>query len=146
MQSISVIGGCGHVGLPLSAVLSNNGFKVFAYDINLKSVNLVNEKKAPFWEPGLDELILINSGKNLIATDNPHVIAESEIVILIVGTPLDVHLNPDPNAVITAVKDVVPFLRSDQLLILRSTVFPGVTAKVERLIDSLGLNIEIAFW
>lgn len=145
MQTISVIGGCGHVGLPLSAVLSNNGFKVFAYDINLKSVNLVNEKKAPFWEPGLDELISINSGKNLIATDNPRVIAESEIVILIVGTPLDVHLNPDPNAVITAVKEVVPFLRSDQLLVLRSTVFPGVTAKVERLINSLGLNIEIAF-
>jgi UDP-N-acetyl-D-mannosaminuronic acid dehydrogenase len=145
MKTISVIGGCGHVGLPLSAVLSNSGFKVFAYDINLKSVNLINQKKAPFWEPGLDELISSNSGKNLIATDNPHVIAESEIVILIVGTPLDVHLNPDPNAVITAVKDVVPFLRNGQLLILRSTVFPGVTAKVERLIDSLGLKLEIAF-
>ena len=145
MKTISVIGGCGHVGLPLSAVLSNSGFKVFAYDINLKSVNLVNQKKAPFWEPGLDELISSNSGKNLIATDDPHVIAESEIVILIVGTPLDVHLNPDPNAVITAVKDVVPFLRNGQLLILRSTVFPGVTAKVERLIDSLGLKLEIAF-
>lgn len=145
MKTISVIGGCGHVGLPLSASLANTGFKVFAYDINPTSVELVNKKSAPFWEPGLDNLIEKNAGDLLLATTNPETILDSDIVILIVGTPLDVHLNPDPNAVVTAVKDVVHFLKNGQLLILRSTVFPGVTAKIEEVIKNAGLDIEVTF-
>jgi UDP-N-acetyl-D-mannosaminuronic acid dehydrogenase len=145
MQTISVIGGCGHVGLPLSAALANAGMKVYAYDINSESVDLVNSKKAPFWEPGLDELLDLNSGRNLVATTNPSVISDSDIVILIVGTPLDVHLNPDPNAVVSAIKEVSGFLKDGQLLILRSTVFPGVTSRIEDFINSLGLILEVTF-
>lgn len=145
MQTISVIGGCGHVGLPLSAALANTGMKVFAYDINSESVDLVNSKRAPFWEPGLDELLDLNSGTNLVATTNPRVISESDIVILIVGTPLDVHLNPDPNVVVTAIKEVSGFLKDGQLLILRSTVFPGVTSRIEEFIKSIGLRLEVTF-
>ncbi len=145
MQIISVIGGCGHVGLPLSAALANAGMKVYAYDINSESVDLVNSKKAPFWEPGLDELLDLTSGRNLFATTNPSVISNSDIVILIVGTPLDVHLNPDPNAVVSAIKEVSGFLKDGQLLILRSTVFPGVTSRIEDFIKSLGLILEVTF-
>lgn len=145
MNTISVIGGCGHVGLPLSAALANAGLKVYAYDINATAVELVNSKKAPFWEPGLDELLDLNSGSNLFATNDPNVISNSDIVILIVGTPLDVHLNPDPNAVVLAIKEVSAFLKDGQLLILRSTVFPGVTARIEDFIKSIGLKLEVTF-
>lgn len=145
VKNISVIGGCGHVGLPLSASLANSGFNVCAYDIKAQSVEMVNSGKAPFWEPGLDALLKINSGQNLFATTNPNVIAESEIVVLIVGTPLDVHLNPDPNAVVTAIKEVSDFLKDGQLLILRSTVFPGVTSRIEDFISTLGINLEVTF-
>lgn len=145
MNTISVIGGCGHVGLPLSAALANAGLKVYAYDINTTAVDLVNSKKAPFWEPGLDELLDLNSGRNLFATNDPNVISDSDIVILIVGTPLDVHLNPDPNAVVLAIKEVSAYLKDGQLLILRSTVFPGVTARIEDFIKSIGLKLEVTF-
>ena len=72
-------------------------------------------------------------------------IIESDVVIVIVGTPLDVHLNPDPNAVIKAVEDIASNLNDNQLLVLRSTVFPGVTTQVERLLRKLGLQTTVVF-
>jgi UDP-N-acetyl-D-mannosaminuronic acid dehydrogenase len=69
----------------------------------------------------------------------------AEIVIVIVGTPLDVHLNPDPNAVVKAVEDIAMNLNDSQLLILRSTVFPGVTREVERLLARLNLKTQVVF-
>jgi UDP-N-acetyl-D-mannosaminuronic acid dehydrogenase len=53
-MNISVVGGCGHVGLPLSVSLALAGQEVIAFDISEKSVNLVNSGIAPFWEPDLD--------------------------------------------------------------------------------------------
>jgi UDP-N-acetyl-D-mannosaminuronic acid dehydrogenase len=64
---------------------------------------------------------------------------------VIVGTPLDVHLNPDPNAVVKAVEDIAINLNDSQLLVLRSTVFPGVTKEVERLLDRVNLKTKVVF-
>lgn len=144
-NSVVVVGGCGHVGLPLSASLANAGYKVFAFDINSSSVNSVVNKEAPFWEPDLDDLLIKTSEISLFATTNPECIRAADTVIMIVGTPLDVHLNPDPNAVVFAVEQIASHLRDGQLLILRSTVFPGVTKRVEKLIHNLQLDIEVTF-
>jgi UDP-N-acetyl-D-mannosaminuronic acid dehydrogenase len=62
-----------------------------------------------------------------------------------VGTPVDEHLNPDPQAVPGAVGSLTAQLRSGQLLVLRSTVYPGVTALVERLVAGLDVDVEVAF-
>jgi UDP-N-acetyl-D-mannosaminuronic acid dehydrogenase len=64
---------------------------------------------------------------------------------MIVGTPLDVHLNPDPNAVVAALSDIAHYLKNGQLLILRSTVFPGVTKRIEGLIFNSGIQVSVAF-
>jgi UDP-N-acetyl-D-mannosaminuronic acid dehydrogenase len=64
---------------------------------------------------------------------------------VVVGTPIDEHLNPDLFAVPNAVEAVVEHLRPGQLLILRSTVFPGVTALVEAVINRHGLDVDVAF-
>ncbi len=65
--------------------------------------------------------------------------------MVVVGTPVDEHLNPDPHAVIAAIEAVADELVDGQLLVLRSTVFPGVTRLVERLIVRLGKAIDVAF-
>ena len=62
-----------------------------------------------------------------------------------IGTPVDEHLNPDARAVPDAVAALVPHLRSGQLLVLRSTVFPGVTALVERELATAGVAVDVAF-
>ena len=144
-MNISVIGGCGHVGLPLAASLSMAGATVFAYDIDPRAVEIVNSGKAPFFEESLDESIAKCINVKLFATTNSSVIENSDVVVMIVGTPLDVHLNPDPNAVVSAIGEVKHLLREEQLLILRSTVFPGVTRRIEALLESSGLNTPIAF-
>ena len=144
-KRVTVVGGCGHVGLPLSIALSNSGNIVTAYDISEISVNLVNSGRAPFWEPSLDAELAKALKNDFSATLDRNCIASAEIVIVIVGTPLDVHLNPDPNAVVTAIRNVASGLNDSQLLILRSTVFPGVTKEVERLLIQLDLKTQVVF-
>jgi UDP-N-acetyl-D-mannosaminuronic acid dehydrogenase len=66
-------------------------------------------------------------------------------VIIVIGTPVDEHLNPDPNAVVNAISACIPFMNSDQLVILRSTVFPGVTQRVKNLLAEGGVFPEVTF-
>ena len=84
-------------------------------------------------------------GKTFSATVDPFSISDAEVLIMIVGTPLDVHLNPDPNAVVEAIKEILPHMSDGQLLILRSTVFPGVTRRVELLIEESGKKVKVSF-
>lgn len=142
---IVIVGGCGHVGLPLAVSLADCGAQVTAFDINKTAVDLVNSEVPPFYEESLEAMLSKNLGNGFIATTDPKVISDADVVIMIVGTPLNVHLNPDPNVVIHAVKELSDFLRDDQLLILRSTVFPGVTNRIEFELKKLGLNLHVAF-
>src|ERR1039457_655498 len=100
-QDVVVIGGCGHVGLPLALAFADRGARVAIYDLSETAVATVNSGRMPFAEPGAEEVLHR---------------------VLCAG-----------------------YLRNGQLLILRSTVFPGVTALVEKMVAGLGLEIEVAF-
>jgi UDP-N-acetyl-D-mannosaminuronic acid dehydrogenase len=78
-------------------------------------------------------------------TTAPEIVARAEHVVVVIGTPVDEHLNPDPQVVPAAVEALAPHLRRGQLLVLRSTVYPGVTALVERRLAALGVSIDVAF-
>lgn len=144
-MEIVVVGGCGHVGLPLAVSLASTGAQVSAFDINPSAVSVVNSGRAPFYEELLDEAIQKTLMKTFSATVDPTVISSADVVIMIVGTPLDVHLNPDPNVVVSALSEIQQYLRNGQLLILRSTVFPGVTERIEGVIKSSEKNVSVAF-
>lgn len=133
------------MGLPLSVALSNSGNSVTAFDISVDAVDKVNSGAAPFWEPSLDDALSIALEQGFKATLESACIKNADMVIVIVGTPLDVHLNPDPNAVVKAVEDIAEHLNDSQLLVLRSTVFPGVTKQVERLLNRLNLETQLVF-
>ncbi len=143
---VVVVGGCGHVGLPLGIAFADRGLSTVVYDINERSVATVNAAQLPFEEPNAGDVLLrvITNGK-LVASFDPAVISEAEHVVVVIGTPVDEHLNPDARAVPDAVKALIPHLRVGQLLVLRSTVFPGVTALVEKDLASAGLRIDVAF-
>ena len=145
-SDVAIVGGCGHVGLPLGIALADAGLRVVLFDTNATVVDRVGAGKMPFLEAGADEPLqrLVGEGR-LVATDDPTSISQVEHVVVVVGTPVDDHLNPDPEAVPAAVEGVRAHLRDGQLLVLRSTVYPGVTATVERLIGSSGLDIDVSF-
>ena len=142
---IVIVGGCGHVGLPLGVSLSNLGCEVIAYDINENSVDLVNGGSPPFLEEGLE--LVLNSAlkRGFRATTNPAAIKLAEIVIMIIGTPLNDDLDPDLKIVFSAINDISDYLNDDQLLILRSTVFPGCTKQIELNLRQIGKKPDISF-
>lgn len=143
---VVVVGGCGHVGLPLAIALADSGATTLIYDISETAVALINEAILPFAEPGAEQkLKAVVAAGTLRASTDPAVVAMAENVVVVIGTPVDAHLNPDPQAIPEALQACAPHLRDGQLLVLRSTVFPGVTELVERRLAELGLAIDVAF-
>ena len=142
---VAIIGGCGHVGLPLGLALADRGLAVALFDINERAVETVNAGTLPFGERGAAEVLERVAGRGLWATTDPASISEAEHVVVVIGTPVDEHLNPDPQAVPKAILAVADHLVDGQILVLRSTLYPGVTAMVERLIQRLGKDIDVAF-
>jgi UDP-N-acetyl-D-mannosaminuronic acid dehydrogenase len=145
-RDVVVIGGCGHVGLPLALAFADRGATVGIYDISQASVDSVNAGRMPFAEAGADQVLhrVLCVGR-LEASADPAIVATAENVIVVIGTPVDEHLNPDQRAITEALGGCSEYFRDGQLLILRSTVFPGVTALVEKTMAGLGLQIDVAF-
>jgi UDP-N-acetyl-D-mannosaminuronic acid dehydrogenase len=141
-----VVGGAGHVGLPLSILFASKGIKTSIFDLSEAAVEKVNRGQLPFIEPGATGLLeeALAAG-NLSASTNPESIAYAEIVIVVIGTPVDEHLNPDPNTLTKVIAEFAHHLRDGQLIILRSTIYPGVTQAVNKFLSTLGLNIDLAF-
>src|ERR1700750_2992237 len=95
IQRVTIVGGCGHVGLPLGIVLASKaGLQVDLLDIDPGKIDLVNSGTMPFMEHGADELLREVVGKSLKATLDPAVIKDADCVVTVVGTPVDRHLNP----------------------------------------------------
>jgi UDP-N-acetyl-D-mannosaminuronic acid dehydrogenase len=146
MQKVVIVGGGGHVGLPLALVLADSGFQAVSLDISKDVVELINSGKMPFAEEGAQALLTSTLGNNsFYATTDHKEIASAEIVIVVIGTPVDEHLNPDPNSVVHAMSACIPYMNSNQLVILRSTVFPGVTERVKKLLAQSHLTPDVTF-
>jgi UDP-N-acetyl-D-mannosaminuronic acid dehydrogenase len=143
---VAVMGGCGHVGLPLGIALAQSGLKVTLYDVDLAAVDRVGSGKMPHLEPGAPEILarVLAEGTLSVSSDASSV-RDAEHVVVVLGTPIDEYFNPDPQALIRALESVAGQLNDGQLLVLRSTVFPGVTRMVERLMQRLGKAVDVAF-
>ncbi len=143
---VVVVGGGGHVGLPLAIAFADRGASVLVQDISAAAVDAVNAGRLPFVEPGAEPMLrsALAAGRIMASTD-PAVVGQAEHVVVVIGTPVDEHLNPDPKAIPRALGQVAPYFGDGQLLVLRSTVYPGVTALVERMVADLGIDMPVAF-
>ncbi|HTP17135.1 MAG TPA: nucleotide sugar dehydrogenase [Streptosporangiaceae bacterium] len=143
---VVVIGGCGHVGLPLAIALADRGARVGIYDVSEAAVRDVNAGRMPFGEPRAAQMLarVVAAGR-LRASAGAGMVARAEHVIMVIGTPVDGHLNPDRAAITRALGGFCEHLRGGQILILRSTVYPGVTAQVEKMVAGLGVEVDVAF-
>ena len=145
-RDVVVIGGCGHVGLPLAIAFADRGARVGIYDLSEAAVATVNAGQLPFDEPGAAGVLqrVVADGR-LKASADPSIVGSAEHVVVVIGTPVDEHLNPNQTAIPKALGGCAPYLRDGQLMVLRSTVFPGVTALVEKMVAGLGVSIDVAF-
>ena len=145
-RDVAILGGCGHVGLPLGMAFADRGRTVVLCDTNAAAVELVNSGRMPFREAGAEELLprVIASGK-LTACLGVEALTSAGVVVVVIGTPVDEYLNPDIGAVLRALDGAADHLVNGQLLVLRSTVYPGVTALVEKRLVELGKTLDVAF-
>jgi UDP-N-acetyl-D-mannosaminuronic acid dehydrogenase len=142
---VGVIGGCGHVGLPLALLLASKK-RVLIYDINENAVAQVQAGVMPFFEEGAEKLLAAGlANDSLVCSTDPSALASCRIIVLIVGTPVDEHLNPSFEAIPRALERCLPFFNDEQVLVLRSTVYPGTSAKVQRWLRERGLNMSVTF-
>ncbi len=145
-RDVVVIGGCGRVGLPLAIAFADRGADVAVYDINPVAVQQVSNGRMPFAEPGAEAMLeRAVAGQRLRASADPAIVGTAEYVVVVIGTPVEAHLSPDEAAIPRALSRCAEYLRDGQLLIVRSTVYPGVTALVEKMIARLGHDIDVAF-
>lgn len=145
-MSVTIVGGCGHVGLPLGIALANAGAVVYLLDTDTKRVAAVQSGKMPFHERGADEALpqALATGRLSVGTD-PAPLSQSDIVLVTIGTPVDEFLDPKVLSFDRAIDAILAQMQSGQLLLLRSTVFPGLTDRLYRRIQERGLDIDVAY-
>lgn len=127
-------------------MFADRGLRVVIYDIDAEAVQTVMSGRLPFKEAGADGWLpgVLESGC-LQATTSPTILGDAEAIVVAVGTPVDEYLNPSPRFVLRTIAACTPFFRDGQLLVLRSTLYPGVSAQVESLVGDLGLDIDVSF-
>lgn len=140
-----VIGGCGHVGLPLGIVFANCGPEVVLLDRDQSKVDMVNRGQLPFLENNALEQLQRVVGKQLTATTDARCLGEADAVIAVLGTPVDEHLNPTVTDLYRAIDASIESMPEHSLLVLRSTVYPGVTKLVYDRLRASGRKIHLAF-
>jgi len=143
---VVVVGGCGHVGLPLALSLADCGYKVGIDDIDANKVAYVKAGNVPFLENGADALLkkLLPTGRLELASD-PRLVEQTDIVILVIGTPIDEFMNPSVRIFDKVLDELVPHLKNSTMIVLRSTVFPGTTESVERRLRAAGIQADVVF-
>ena len=145
-RDVCVIGGGGHVGLPLALTFAEAGLRTVIYDINRDTVAKIRGGVMPFAEEGAQELLRRALDRGLLdVTESPEPMSECRYLVLIIGTPVDEHLKPSFTGMLRAIESCSAHLRDGQILILRSTVFPGISEHVQKDLEVRGLEIGVAF-
>ncbi len=143
-KKVAVVGGCGHVGLPLSIAFAPH-HDVFIYDVNEKAVEQVARGQMPFRDEGAEEGLEAALAHGLKVSPKPDVLPQCDYVVFVIGTPVDEHLNPSFTLFEKVLNDLAEVLRDGQTLVLRSTVFPGTTERVQKQLERRGRKVHVTF-
>ena len=144
---LAIIGGCGHVGLPLALAFARKGYAVDLLDASAERVGLVNSGRMPFHEDDAEPLLAesIRNGR-IKATTDQAVLEDAAAIIVTIGTPVDEYLDPSVGEFDRAMTELLHRVRPGQLLILRSTVFPGMTDRLGRQLEQMGRgDVDLAY-
>jgi len=143
---LTVIGGAGHVGIPLALAFAEAGMTVNVNDRNEAALATLKSGKLPFIEHGAAPLLVkALSNHKLVFTSSPDEIGRVGPVVITIGTPVDEFLNPVPSEVQRCIDGILPHVTDEQLLILRSTVYPGTTDWLHDYLKRQGRKNRVAF-
>src|SRR3989304_462777 len=142
---LCIIGGAGHVGLPLGVAFANSGVRTAIFDVNQEALEKIRSGQFPFKERGGNEALQTALRANtLFVTDSPESISDSKFIIIVVGTPIDEYLSPNHSLTTKLLDKYFDYFRDGQIVILRSTVYPGTTEKVQNYFQKRGKQVKLA--
>ena len=152
IQTIGVIG-LGYVGLPTAIGFHDAEFNVWGVDVSQRTVDMVLQGKNPTGDPDVDDIVpQPGTERWQITTSAAEAVPHCDVVLVTVPTPITQDLKPDLSYVEAAGREVFKSIPkgSNTIVVLESTVYPGVTAQTWLpIIDKLGLvigeDVEIAY-
>ena len=145
-HDVCVVGGAGHVGLPLAIVLASRQLRTLIYDINPGVFSQVRDGRMPFIEEGGEPLLrqVLPTGL-LTMTDRAEDVGAASVIIVTIGTPIDEFHNPNFAVLTRCLDSLLPHMQDGQVVILRSTVAPGTTDYIEGYFKASGRKLHLAF-
>jgi len=143
---IVIVGGLGHVGLPLGIAFADKGKKVCLYDLDTKKAESVKGGVMPFIEYGAEPILkkVLENGLLNISLDVKS-ISDARFVIIAIGTPVDEYLNPKTRAFLESFEKMRAHLRNGQIIVIRSTVYPHTCQQIKNLLGKDGNEWHIAY-
>lgn len=143
---IAIVGGAGHVGLPLAITFAHKGLRVLIQDINEAALDSITAGQLPALEKGADVLLpqVLRDGR-LFVTADPALLGNAKTVIITIGTPVDEFLDPVHKMVKQCIDELVPHFYDGQFIVMRSTVYPGTTDWLDNYFKQIGKNFLLAF-
>ncbi len=145
IYDVVIIGGLGHVGLPLGIAFAEKGLKVCLYDIDKNKGEMVKKGQMPFVEYGAQEILekVLKAEKLFVSSDTKD-ISKAKYVIVTIGTPVDEHLTPRTRAFLEFFESIRQYLNPNQIIIVRSTVYPNTCEQLLRMLRN-GREWHIAY-
>jgi UDP-N-acetyl-D-mannosaminuronic acid dehydrogenase len=139
---IAIVGGAGHVGLPMGIVLADSGFSVTLIDKNKEQLSTIEDGELPFSEPGGEPLLkeVLANGR-LHTTTDIKTTTDCDIIFFVIGTPNDEHHNPQMGPLLDLVDEVIDSLEDEKLLVFRSTIYPGTTDIICQMLEDEGYSV-----
>ena len=142
-RNISIIGGAGHIGFPLGLILSSKGFEVSLIDKNKNNIKKINNGEVPFLEENSKKLLTdMRKKKRIYATDQINQISKSKYIIICITTPITNQLNPNLKPFINFFHQLKKKIKKDQIVIIRSSIYPGICEKVYKVIAKKCKNLS----
>lgn len=137
--------GTGYVGLVAGACFSDSGNHVVCVDVDPEKVQKLNEGDIPIYEPGLEDIVVRNKKSKRLSftTDASQSIANSQVVVIAVGTPTSETGALDLTYVLGAAKMVREYIKSNLIVVLKSTVPVGTADKVREVLKGVTHTVEV---
>ena len=126
--SVGIVG-LGYVGLPLALEFAKSGIPTLGVDVDEKKIRALNSGRNYIQDLDSKEIKAVTSKKILKATTDIKALKDCDVIYICVPTPFTANKEPDISHILSAAKGLASVLRNGQLVILKSTTFPGTTEK-----------------
>ena len=140
---VCIVGGAGHIGTPLGLALSSKGYNVILIDKNKENIKKINHGIMPFIEEGCAKLLKkMISKRKIFATLDLNEVKKCKYIIVCLGTPINKKFEPNLKNFISFFYSLKKYLNRNHIVIIRSSIYPGICNKVFNIIKSYCKNLS----